>query len=243
MKRNAIFMWAYITFMGLSIILRLFLEYEFWNPIVLSVTLSSIFFAFEDLFSLLYQTQKNSCDMIENFVKNARHKKQEDLSFFNKYNELIEQFIDKKPTLVAAQKISHKQIKRLEEVLEVIAELEEINLKERKKEKTFNLFSCIFAYIGFLLLFISLIGSTLISIPSLIQEIISVVSFTIILITQQINNMLIEKIERDNKQTKEVWKKIVDDSDQWYEVKENFKETMIRLDNNCVKTEESNNAD
>lgn len=236
-------MWAYITFMGLSVLLRFFIEYEFWNPIVLSITLSSMFFAFEDLFSLLYQTQKKSCDITENFVSNARTKKQEDLSFFLEMDEKIEQYKDIRQNLVELEDLSHSPRKRIEEVLLLIDGLEELNLKDREKEKSFKRVSHIFAYTGFLLLFVSLIGSTLISIPLLIQEIITVVSFAIILITQQINNHFIEKIEMENKENKELLQEMINESDKWVEVKEKFEELIEHIDKDSMVKEVRCNAD
>lgn len=54
MKRNRLFMWAYICFIVIATILRLFTSYVLWQAIVVAVTVSGIFFALEQLFSVLY---------------------------------------------------------------------------------------------------------------------------------------------------------------------------------------------
>ena len=55
MKRNTIFMWAYITFIIISIVLRLFVNYSLWTPTVIAVSISCVFFAVEDLLTSLYK--------------------------------------------------------------------------------------------------------------------------------------------------------------------------------------------
>ena len=87
MKRNNIFMWAYISFIGISVALRLLLNYSLWNPIIFAITFSSMFFAIEDFFTLLYQTKRKSCDITDSFVTSARAKKEAALSFFGELDE------------------------------------------------------------------------------------------------------------------------------------------------------------
>ena len=237
MKRNAIFMWAYITFIGISVILRVILDFTLWNPIIFAITFSSMFFAIEDFFTLLYQTKKKSCDITDDFVTRARTKKEEALSFFLKLDENVEKYKDTECDLTKLQEKALTPKNRTKKVLEIIDDLEKLNFEDRKKEKKFKIASHIFAYIGFLLLFVSLIVATLITVSPLIQEIITVVSFAIILITQQLNNYFIDKIEKENKENKELLQKIVTESDQWADIKERFEGIIERIEKDEFKTE------
>lgn len=243
MKRNTIFIWAYITFIGISIILKFFYDYSLWAPIVIAITFSSMFFSIEDFFSLLYRTQKKSCDITENFVIEAKQKEESVLEFFDVINETYNKYKNSEYDITELQEYSASPKKRTQEVIELITELEKANLKDRKKEKNFKIMSYIFAYIGFLFLFISLIIPTLISISPLIQEIITVISFAIILITQQLNNYFIDKIEKENKENKELLQKIVTESDQWADIKERFEGIIERIEKDEFKTEVKYNAD
>jgi len=243
LKRNAIFMWAYITFIGISVILRAILDFSLWNPIIFAITFSSMFFAIEDFFTLLYQTKKKSCDITDDFVTRARTKKEEALSFFLKLDESVEKYKDTECDLTKLQEKAITPKNRIKKVLEIIDDLEKLNFEDRKKEKKFKIASYIFAYIGFLLLFVSLIVATLITVSPLIQEIITVVSFAIILITQQSNNHFLEKIEEENKRNNELLHRIVAESDEWLLIKDKLEVLLERIENNLLNTEGKCNAD
>ena len=236
-------MWAYITFIGISVILRAILDFSLWNPIIFAISFSSIFFAIEDFFTLLYQTKKKSCDITDDFVTRARTKKEEALSFFLKLDENVEKYKDTECDLTKLQEKAITPKNRIKKVLEIIDDLEKLNFEDRKKEKKFKIASYIFAYIGFLLLFVSLIVATLITVSPLIQEIITVVSFAIILITQQSNNHFLEKIEEENKRNNELLHRIVEESDEWLLIKDKLEVFLERIENNLLNTEDKCNAD
>lgn len=242
MKRNNIFMWAYITFIGISVALRLFFDYTLWNPIVFAITFSSMFFAIEEFFGLLYQTKKKSCDITESFVTKARAKREDALSFFLKLDESAKKYKDSKYDLSELQEAATIPKSRIEKTLEMISDLEKLNSEDREKEKKFKIAAHIFAYIGFLLLFVSLIVATLITVSPLIQEIITVVSFAIILITQQSNNHFVDKIEEENKRSSELLHRIIEDSDGWLELKNKFEKIIECIEDNISTTEDINNA-
>lgn len=48
MNRNRFFMWAYITFVVVAAILRMCFEFSVWTPIVVAISISSVFFSAED---------------------------------------------------------------------------------------------------------------------------------------------------------------------------------------------------
>lgn len=232
MKRNNIFVWAYITFIGASIVLRLLLDYTFWRPIVFAITFSSIFFAVEDLFSLLYQTRKKSCDITEQFVMESRAKKEEVLSFFSIVEEKTIEYKGTKYDLSAIKEIVQPYKIETEELLNLINKLDEINSNDRKKEKRLKKISLLFAYLGFLFLFSSMIMADLIIMPALIQEIITVISFAIILTTQQINQIAIKRIEIESEESKKLLKKITMQSEGWLKAKDKLDALIERIGKN-----------
>lgn len=200
-----------------------------------------MFFAFEDLFHLLYQTQKKSCNITENFIIKAKEKNETAISFFKKLDKKADEYEGSKYDLMDMQIRSIPQKTRIEEILQSIDKLQKLNLNDRKKEKRLRKISHIFAYLGFLLLFLSLILFTQISLPLLAQEIITVFSFTIILVTQQINNYAVKKIEDENKQANDILQKIIEEDEAWIKLKEGFDEFVKHVDNN-LHLEESKNA-
>ena len=74
--------------------------------------------------------------------------------------------------------------------------LHEVQTK-RAKQKQYQKFADILAYFGFFILFCALIFSSFVAIPTIIQEIITVLSFSIILMTNQIKISLSEKIKKE----------------------------------------------
>lgn len=53
MKRNNIFMLAYIAFVAVCLIVRIFWNYPMWDNIVIAITISSVFFAYADMFHII----------------------------------------------------------------------------------------------------------------------------------------------------------------------------------------------
>ena len=79
MKRNNMFMWAYISFIFVSICTRIHCEYSLWSPLVMAVTISSILFAIEDLSSSFEKKLNDSCNTLETFVIKARKETEKEL--------------------------------------------------------------------------------------------------------------------------------------------------------------------
>ena len=223
-------MWAYISFIGISIILRMFLDYAIWNPIVIAITISSMFFACEDLFHLLYQTRKKSCDMTENFIFDAKKKQEPAKMFFSKLDSKAAEYEGTKYDLTNLQNEAANEKTRLEEIYGLLNRLEEFNKKDRKKENRLKVTSQLFAYAGFLLLFVSMIACTLISVPQIIQEILTVLSFAIILITQQINNIAVDKIQKESKRNSDIIHKFNENYEEWTKLTDRFSEVIASIE-------------
>ena len=90
----------------------------------------------------------------------------------------------------------------LKKIDEVIDNLKELNEKAKSQEKHWNTATSIFAFMGFFVMFLILILAMVFSIPQMAQEIITVVSFGIILITQQINRIETERIRQESELSK-----------------------------------------
>ena len=84
----------------------------------------------------------------------------------------------------------------------ILARNEEYREREKKYAKVAN----ILGYMGFLCLFCTLIITSFVTIPNLLQQILTVISFTIILITQQINISTSERIAKENEESQEILK-------------------------------------
>lgn len=96
MKRNDIFMWAYITFVFFCIVLRIFWSFPLWGAVVLAITISSMFFAVEDICSSIARFSKETCDIADNFILTARKEISKDLEFLTTVDEKADIYQDKK---------------------------------------------------------------------------------------------------------------------------------------------------
>lgn len=63
MKRNTIFMLAYIAFVVICFIVRLFWDYPMWDNIVIAITISSVFFAYADMFHIIAESIEKSKEL------------------------------------------------------------------------------------------------------------------------------------------------------------------------------------
>lgn len=203
MKRNSIFMWAYITFIFLAIIVRLCFDYPLWAPIVMAVTLSSVLFAIEDLYASLAKTLSDACDNKENFAPTAREKAEKTLAFHEKAIKHINCFENMKydipeiQELQELQKALERNRDRLTNMIQVFSDIEQKAVRDREIQKGYLKHAAFLAYLGFLSLFCTLIFASFITRLTDVQEVATVFSFFVILITRQINIDKSLKIKED----------------------------------------------
>ena len=168
--------------------------------------------------------------MTEAFVTTARKKTESAVNFFLKLDQKAEEYEGSKYDLSILQNRSSNLRKKTDGMLQILDQLEQLNDDDRKKEERLKRASYVFAYIGFLLLFVSLIMCTLISIPQLVQEMLTVFSFAIILVTQQINNIAVEKIQKEDKKNKDLIEKFNLEDAEWTTIAQQFDEMVESID-------------
>ncbi len=187
MKRNNMFMWAYITFIFIALIVRIFCNYALWNSIVLAIATSGIFFAVEDFFSSLSNASSGSIEVLEKMSNGLKEKSKKESQA---YTELIKELSEKNSDHTDKIKSCAK---KLAECVKEALEYSEKNIeKSKKREKKTKLFANVFAFIGFLCLLTVMIFTSFFEIPTLLQDILTVLPFAVILITQQFNNKFVE---------------------------------------------------
>ena len=90
MKRNDIFMWAYISFIFVCIILRMNWAFPLWGAVVIAITISSVFFATEDLLSSVARFLQETCDVADKFIETAKKGIAKDREFLDKIGKNAE---------------------------------------------------------------------------------------------------------------------------------------------------------
>lgn len=203
MKRNSIFMWAYITFIIVTILLRLFVDYSLWSAVVLAVCFSSVLFSIEDMFLSFSNSAKESHDILVKFLEGARENLEADFEFFNTLECAYQKYKDTKHDVSDVYDAFEPQKKQREQAYELTKIMEERDQLLVKRKKIYSSFADAFAYAGFLLLFCMLVFASFITISLTTQEIFTVLSFAIILATRQFDERFRIRInkERENSQT------------------------------------------
>ena len=240
MKRNNIFMWAYISFIIFSALLRMLVEFSLWTPIVLAITVSSVFFALEDLFASLYHSSKDDLDIVDSFIQEARKKYDRDMRFLTKLGKATTSYDDTNQDVVS--KDLYESLKQTyDKAYDGIDSLEEGNENKRNELGTYEKAANTLAFFGFLCLFCTLIIATSLAISNIIQEILTVVPFAIILITRQLNDLMSEK----NRETLNKCKSVLESQDQNNRTVTEAEELLDDLVSRIVSSEqkEATNAD
>lgn len=197
MKRNNIFMWAYITFIVICVCVRLFIDFSLWTPIVLAIAISGVFFAIEDLFETFTRFLDNYISVLHTFVFRARENINKDLAIIAKVDEKAKSLEVEGKDISSIQE-SFSLIKSKVEEMNGILQLFEEKLNQRKqaRDKSKKMTS-IFAYLGFLCLLGLMVLLSYFDVPILIQEIVTVFPFAVILITKQISEWATERLKQE----------------------------------------------
>lgn len=204
MKRNNIFMWAYITFIVLSCIVRSITEFSMWSPIVIAITVSSMFFAIEDLFASISGMYGRLNEIREQGISDIKEKHQQDVTLDERVAKIYEENQDLVPELKTYFPHFEELKKYNGEIEKIIASIEKDIVRGKKIHKICHRFSNTFAYFGFLLLFTSMILVSFVVISGKIQELITVASFAIILATSQISSLASEYVQKEEDATTNV---------------------------------------
>ena len=204
MKKNNVFMWAYITAIYICVHVRAFVDYALWDSIVLAITVSSGFFAVEDFFSVGHSFLKESCDILENYIIKAKTNSKEDRDFFEKLKKKLVSD-PKLEELNADMNNSYESLIALAKNTISNAELVERQIgASRLKMKKYDTIANILAYLGFLCLFCLVFFSPYIFVSDRLQEIITVMSFAIIMATQQLKQHFTLTIKKETEEYQEM---------------------------------------
>ena len=207
MKRNNIFMWAYISFIVICVCVRLFVEFSLWTSIVLAIAISGVFFAIEDLFGTLTGFLDDFIVISQNFTCRAKENINEDLAFISKVKEKTK-LLELEGKDISSIHNSFMPIKLKAEEMNSILEMFERKLNKTKRTKNISeKMTLIFAYLGFLCLLSLMILLSYINVPILMQEIVTVFPFAVILITKQVSEWANERLKEEMTNSQEVIEK------------------------------------
>lgn len=195
MKRNRLFMWAYICFIIIATIIRFFTSYVLWQAIVVAVTVSGIFFALEQLFSVLYNKYLAYADTFTLWIAETEDTINENIVACSEQLKIAESLIPVETAMEENANLFRSIISKLNSATEPVNQAKLTMNKFQKKKQLFSSLSTIFAFVGFLSLFITLIVCSKIVVPQLLQDILTVIPFSIILATQQIEPILLEEAD------------------------------------------------
>lgn len=198
MKRNTIFMWSYISFVSICVILRLFFDFSLWNSVVLSITLSSMFFSVEDLLRSQSVSLKRSLEIAEPLANSVIESIDKDLQFFSEADAIMDKYTGTAYDLGGVREMFKSSRADAEKIKKTASNMYERSKEYRKAEEKYARVADVLVYFGFLCLFCTLIVTSFIKIPNLLQQILTVISFTIILITQQLNISASERLAEEN---------------------------------------------
>lgn len=222
MKRNTIFMWSYISFVSICVILRLFSDFSLWNSVVLSITISSMFFSVEDLFRSLSMSLKRSLEIAEPLASSVAESIDEEVLFFSEADEIMNKYTGTVHGLDEVREMFKGSRANAEKIRETANNIYERSKKYRGVERKYADIADIFVYLGFLCLFCTLIVTSFITIPYLFEQILTVISFTIILITQQLNISTSERIAEEDAESQKVLKNLQETMETSEVLKEKF---------------------
>lgn len=236
-------MLAYIAFMLLSVVIRIFLNYDLWEPLVLAISISSVFFAADGFCNSVAHSIKGSCDIAREFISESKKNCQKDALFLAKVEKISETYQgdnDDLPEFVRSYsplKDQHAQM------VQGIEQFEADVMSKRRTQKRFAKWASIFAFAGFLVLFLALIIGQYIPLPAIVPEMISVVSFAIVLFSQLIDGIADERIKNDLKNKREAIRRQEEIRNAFENTEQELDKYMELLNSNNTETEVEEDAD
>ena len=192
MKRNSMFMLAYIIFIFISLIVRFFFDYELWAPIISAITIASCMFAVSDIFHTAATTYSDDAKTFIPMLDGALQKI-ERIEATYKANELgisrckemgsgLAGVLSEWPTMVNKTKSELNNIKKT------------VNRK-MTVAKVYNSLVNPLTVIGFLSFFCTITFEPINNLMVSVQDYLTVFAFGIILVTQYFSNCSKEQHE------------------------------------------------
>ncbi len=192
MKRNNIFMWAYITFIILCSAVRMIQNYPLWTYILLAITVSGIFFAIEDLCLSISKMMDDFVRITAPFHEKMQKNNEKKLKFVEEMETKIEVLQKDDSGMIDIIKKNKTDVLNQKNALQGLEET--IRQQQKTSERCQGLASKI-TYLGFLCLLCIMLSSSFFTISKLVQELLTVIPFAIILITKQIVILTADKIQ------------------------------------------------
>lgn len=197
MKRNNLLMGAYITFVFLCFIIRAFVEYPIWNAIVAAVTFSSAFFACSDFFFGYSKSLADTCDIADEFICVTIKKLNAETKSFAEINgqmdSISKEIFDFSEMREAIIPIQSKH----DEMTSWIEGYANETQAKRKKAKNNKFIAELLTFFGFLVFLCILAFLPITDAVVEAQDILSVLAFAVILLSNLIGTIQTEKLEKD----------------------------------------------
>ncbi len=229
MKRNNLLMGAYIAFVFLCFIIRAFSEYPMWNAIVAAVTFSSAFFAYADFFFCYSKSLSDTCDVAEEFICVTTKRLYSETKSFEEINTQMNSipkekfdFSELRETIIPIQK-KHDDMKLW---IEGYAN----DIKEKQKKAKNNKFIAdMLTFLGFLVFLCILVFLPITDAVVDAQDILSVLAFAVILLSNLNGTIQADKLEKDKIESQDAKKNYEDCRAKLKEMKELINELVKEI--------------
>ena len=198
MRKNNLLMSAYIAFVILCFVVRIYHdEFPMWNAIVAAVTISSAFFAYADFFFCYYKALSDACDVADEFIYMTKKRLNAETKSFVEINNLMESipkgkfdFSEMKETIIPIQN-KHDEMELWIEVY--VNDTQE----KRKRAKNNKFLAEMLTFFGFFVFLCILVFMPITSAVVEMQDVLSVLAFAVILLSDLNGTIKAEKLEKD----------------------------------------------
>lgn len=192
MKRNNMFMLAYIIFIFISLVVRFFFDYEMWAPIISAITIASCMFAVSDIFCAVANIYSDDAKTFVPMLDGALQKverieatyntNEPDITRCKEMGSSLAGVLSEFPIMVDKTKRELNNIKKT------------VNRKMNVAKVCNSLVNPL-TVIGFLSFFCTITFEPINNLMVSIQDLLTVFAFGIILVTQYFSNYSKEQHE------------------------------------------------
>lgn len=199
MKRNDIFLFSYIAFIIICLVVRSLGEYESWQAIVSAVAISSSLFTCGEYFSIYANYFFRHCNADEEFVKSIRCRnldtRQEIIKLCDTLAKTNIEGLETSEDIKNFTQVSNGTI-RFESFLD---DYENKISSDRNKQKAYNIIANTFKVAAFLAFLCIIAFPVLAEGMYAVQDIVSVLAFLLILISQYVSSLYSNKLQIEDK--------------------------------------------
>lgn len=186
MKKNSIFLLAFVIFVFVCLIVKCFWDYSMWPTIVAAITVASWLFAFSDMFLVSHKTMCKTIALYEDYPEAS-------YGMLARIKRAVEVRLTQIRGKEDSQSLHTKQdeIDYYSSVHETVIEMEALFQKDQKtvkklkgKTKRYKMYANMFSFLGFLVLLCIMTFEPVAQYFVQSQEAMTVGAFAIILATQ-----------------------------------------------------------